>query len=198
MTGFEDHTTVTIESGAASEGGLQMPQHWTQVAKAMRFCLDATEAPQKFFFKSDVEHVRCCALGVPQNCPLPDNAQMLLPGSEILLAGASSERSSFLLCAHVCANRWLCLPEPGQVDGGLKEQLFDDGRLVIKDISAVVPVCMSRVRGKTNPAKFKRASFWRPKLEDHASDWNHVVAMAHMRAEEERARDEGRAFNNPR
>ena len=188
MDGAIHEAEAHVRSDNVAERGVPLPEGWRVALSACDLGSRATEACSDLEAVDDVSDLACSLAGVPKACTAGSDGE-LCPGTIVPLHTPSSARviQNFVLCAHVFGNNWYChagsfeASEPGAPARGL----LDEAGLVLKDI--VTESC-----GEERPSKrikrHARSSQLQSLLDSSPDDWRALVAIATLKAEQKRSR----------
>ena len=179
---------VHVRADHAAERGIPLPEGWRVTLSASDLGSRAAEAGRALEAGDGVSELECRLAGVPKACIAGSKGE-LFPGTIVPLRTPSSGQMNFVLCAHVSGNAWYChagsfeASDPGAPVRGL----LDEAGLVLKDI--VEEGC-----GEERPAKRIRirqhafSSQLQSLVDSSPDDWRTLVAIATLKAEQERSR----------
>ena len=192
-TAFDDKCVVRIRCDHAARRSIQFPEQWRTALKCDNLAGLVAKSVQKAREECGVAAVECEVLGQPKASPLPPPDATLVPGATVglLLGGAKIE---YLLCAPVRNDAWLCHRGSFVDDKFDPDNPFDEKDLVLKDLTrgaqeADDPPPRKKVRAHLHAGQLCAAVLKWP------AAWDQLVAVAAWRAEELRAADQHRPFD---
>lgn len=191
--GFHEKCVVRVRGETAARRSIQFPEQWRTALKCQNLTRIVEKGIRNAYAQCAVADLECEVLGQPKEAPLPPPEATLVRGARVVLQSGGA-KLEYLLCAHVREDVWFCHRGSFVDDRFDPENPFDETDLVLKDIQhdaeeAEDPQPRKRVRVHLHVGQLRAAALKWP------AAWDRLVAIACWRAEELRAADQHRPFD---
>jgi len=191
--GVPRKTIVEIQCDNAVSRGVTFPPLWNFAIQACSLQAIADESAKAFAKEFGVSKAACAIMGMAKSCHISDKNISNAPGSVVTLS-AHRIGIEYLLCAHVHEDYWLC-SKGHFINGQFQEgDPFNLDSLVVKNVRqdawSGLDGGRKRIRTHLHQGQLRQVAI------EWEDDWNLLVAVAHWKAEEMRAKYERREMNN--
>ena len=175
--GYDETCEVKVRCNHVLDQGVPLPEAWVTALRALSLDHVAAQSAEKI--QNDepgLSEVRCEVLGFP-------TVSRVEAQGKIVALSVGGERVVYFLCTQIAGSSWFVHRGSYKDTGELEEDAFQEKDLDVKDIEADAFDEKQRKRLRTSPAV--NTLRWLVQSKDYT--WRRLLAIAHFRAQEQRA-----------